>query len=113
MNEYIPHKQDIVILNFDPSVGKEIQKRRPAVVVSNNKYNEYTGLIAVCPITHVANNAMLQSGLLVKVHSEHVDGYVNPLQMHTFDYQKRQVEKVDVMDSADFVDVWQNLNFIF
>ncbi|MGC4441267.1 type II toxin-antitoxin system PemK/MazF family toxin, partial [Streptococcus suis] len=49
---YIPKKQDIVWIDFDPSRGKEIKKRRPAVVVSSDNYNKQTGMIAVCPITH-------------------------------------------------------------
>lgn len=32
---------DIVLLDFDPSAGTEIQKRRPAVIVSNDTYNEF------------------------------------------------------------------------
>ncbi len=30
----IPAKGDIVYINFDPQVGKEQRKRRPAVVIS-------------------------------------------------------------------------------
>lgn len=35
----------------DPSVGREIQKRRPCVVVSSNIVNANAGLCIVCPIT--------------------------------------------------------------
>jgi Growth inhibitor len=35
----------------DPSVGKEIQKKRPCVVVSSNTLNAFSGLSIVCPIT--------------------------------------------------------------
>jgi mRNA interferase MazF len=35
----------------DPSVGKEIQKKRPCVVVSSNTLNALSGLAVVCPIT--------------------------------------------------------------
>ena len=28
---YIPHQRDIVFINFDPSLGAEIKKRRTAV----------------------------------------------------------------------------------
>lgn len=35
----------------DPSVGKEIQKRRPCVVVSANAVNERSGLAIVVPLT--------------------------------------------------------------
>lgn len=34
MTEYIPTKGDIVWIDFDPSTGKEIKKRRPTLVVS-------------------------------------------------------------------------------
>ena len=30
MARYVPDKGDIVLLDFDPSAGKEIIKRRPA-----------------------------------------------------------------------------------
>ncbi|EQB4806945.1 type II toxin-antitoxin system PemK/MazF family toxin, partial [Enterococcus faecalis] len=32
--KYIPKKGDIVWIDFDPSAEKEIQKRRPGLVVS-------------------------------------------------------------------------------
>ncbi|HEM6031064.1 TPA: type II toxin-antitoxin system PemK/MazF family toxin, partial [Streptococcus suis] len=53
-DNYIPQKQDIIWIDFDPSLGKEIQKRRPALVVSSHKYSQMTGFVAVCPITHGA-----------------------------------------------------------
>ncbi|EAA0246186.1 type II toxin-antitoxin system PemK/MazF family toxin, partial [Listeria monocytogenes] len=31
--KYIPKKGDIVWIDFDPAAGKEIQKRRPGLVV--------------------------------------------------------------------------------
>lgn len=31
---YIPRQRDFVFINFDPSLGSEIKKRRPAVVVT-------------------------------------------------------------------------------
>ncbi|MTW31059.1 type II toxin-antitoxin system PemK/MazF family toxin, partial [Streptococcus pneumoniae] len=46
--DYIPEKQDIIWIDFDPSVGREIQKRRPAIVVSRREYSERTGFVAVC-----------------------------------------------------------------
>ncbi|WP_366522824.1 type II toxin-antitoxin system PemK/MazF family toxin [uncultured Planococcus sp.] len=36
----MPAQGDLVYLNFDPSTGMEIQKRRPAIVLSNTEYNK-------------------------------------------------------------------------
>ena len=48
---YVPDKGDIVSLSFDPSAGNEIMKRRPALVISRQAFNEHTGFAIVAPIT--------------------------------------------------------------
>ena len=42
---------DICIAALDPVVGKEISKKRPVVIVSNNKNNVFSGTVTVLPIT--------------------------------------------------------------
>ena len=51
MKRYIPERNEIIWLDFEPSLGKEIGKYRPALVLSSKAYNQQTGLLICCPIS--------------------------------------------------------------
>lgn len=42
---------EVWLANLDPTVGGEIQKTRPVVVVSNDTNNQYNSVVTVLPIT--------------------------------------------------------------
>ena len=42
---------DVVLVNLDPTIGVEIKKTRPAIVLSNDGINQYSQLAAVVPLT--------------------------------------------------------------
>lgn len=46
-----PKRGEIWWISFDPSVGGEIQKTRPAVIVSNDVANKYLNRVQVVPLT--------------------------------------------------------------
>lgn len=51
MASYIPDRNDIIWLDFEPTKGKEVGKYRPALVLSSKQYNQQTGLLICCPIS--------------------------------------------------------------
>lgn len=46
-----PRRYDIHFADLNPTVGAEIRKVRPVVVVSQNEMNRYLGTVVVCPLT--------------------------------------------------------------
>ena len=42
-------------INFEPSIGGEIRKQRPAIIVSNDAANHYLNRVQVVPITSNVN----------------------------------------------------------
>lgn len=41
----------IVLVNLDPTVGSEMKKTRPCVIISPNEMNKYLQTIVIAPIT--------------------------------------------------------------
>ena len=41
----------IVLVNLDPTIGSEIKKTRPCVIISPNEMNKYLRTIIVAPMT--------------------------------------------------------------
>lgn len=42
---------DVFLVNLDPSVGSEIQKTRPCVVISPDEMNRYIATFIIAPMT--------------------------------------------------------------
>lgn len=46
-----PARGEVWLINLDPTVGREIQKTRPCVVVSPPEINEHLSVMLVAPLT--------------------------------------------------------------
>jgi mRNA interferase MazF len=42
---------EVYLAALDPTLGREIAKTRPVVIVSNDKNNEYAGTVTILPLT--------------------------------------------------------------
>ena len=45
------NQYDIVLVNLDPTIGSEMKKTRPCVVLSPNEMNKYLQTIVIAPLT--------------------------------------------------------------
>lgn len=76
----------IIYINFDPSAGAEIQKRRPAVVVSNDILSETSPFAWVVPILHGTDYP-----LHVQLDNRtQTNGTVYVEQLKSFDFHQRK-----------------------
>ena len=46
-----PKRSDIYLVNFDPTIGHEVKKSRPALIITNNINNEYSPVLTVIPLS--------------------------------------------------------------
>ena len=63
LNQY-----DIVLVNLDPTVGSEIKKTRPCVIISPDEMNKYLRTIVVAPMT--TNTKKYPTRIAVKSHGK-------------------------------------------
>ncbi len=45
------HRFDVFLVNLDPTLGKEIQKTRPCLIISPDEMNDYIATVIIAPMT--------------------------------------------------------------
>ncbi len=93
---YVPERGDVIWVDFDPTRGIEIQKTRPALVLSPKIFNQRTKLVLVAPITSTVRS----HGFEVALTGQQVSGVVMCQQTRTLDYQARNIKKVEQASKA-------------
>lgn len=104
---YIPKQKDIVFLDFDPTKGHEQKGYRPAIVISNDVFNQNTKMIMLCPIT--SNDKDFPTHYLLH-DSKKIKGSVLCEHIRSIDYEIRNVKYVEKASDEDFENVMNLLN---
>ncbi len=98
---YIPDRNDLVLLDFDPTKGKEIGKYRPALVLSSKAYSKASGLLICCPISTSIRNTPTE----VPINNLDKPSVVASSLIQTLDYKKRSIEFISKAESGVFEEV--------
>ena len=96
---YIPQRGDIVTIDFDPHQrGVEIQKRRPALVLSTRDFNISQNVSVVCAITHTKITHDKKKKYQVKIPGGlKTIGFIQTDKIKCFDWRERQAVLFDEM----------------
>jgi mRNA interferase MazF len=86
----------IVLVNLDPTIGSEMKKTRPCVVISPDEMNKYLQTIVVAPMT--SNSKPYPTRVEVK-HNK-TKGWVVLDQIRTID-RKRIVKSFDTLTDKE------------
>lgn len=54
--DLVAKRFDVFLVNLDPTVGSEIQKTRPAVIISPDEMNDHIHTVIVAPMTTKGND---------------------------------------------------------
>jgi len=91
----LPKSGEIIYIDFDPSAGSEIQKRRPAVVVSNNQLMVTSPFVWVVPILHGKFNGEDYPLHVYLDKRTKIEGTIYIEQLKSFDYLRRDWKFVE------------------
>ncbi|HIF9476041.1 TPA: type II toxin-antitoxin system PemK/MazF family toxin [Photobacterium damselae] len=101
MVKYIPQRNDIVWLDFEPVKGKEIGKYRPALVLSSKEYNQKSGLLICCPISTSIRGSVTE----VSVKNLDKPSVVAASLIQTLSWADRSAKLITTADSGVMEDV--------
>ncbi|MBU2554008.1 MAG: type II toxin-antitoxin system PemK/MazF family toxin [Bacteroidetes bacterium] len=74
----------IVLVNLDPTIGSEIKKTRPCVIISPNEMNKYLQTIVVAPMTTTSRKYPTR----IEVKHDRKIGWIVIDQIKTIDKQR-------------------------
>ena len=83
LNQY-----EIVLVNLDPTIGSEIKKIRPCLIISPNEMNKFLQTLIIAPITSASKPYPTR----IEIKGKETKGWVVIDQIRTVD--KRRITKI-------------------
>ena len=103
LNQY-----QIILVNLDPTVGSEMKKTRPCVIISPNEMNKYLQTIVIAPMTSNSKSYPTR----VEVKHNKTKGWVVLDQIRTID-RKRVVKCFDFLTEKEIIKIKATIQEIY
>jgi len=104
----VMRRGDVHLVRLDPTLGSEIHKTRPCVVVSPDELNQHLRTVVVAPMTTGGHGYPWR----VRCRFQRRSGFVALDQIRTVD-QERLVKRLGEIASGSLADVLQGLQEMF
>jgi mRNA interferase MazF len=99
---------DVHLVRFDPTLGSEIQKTRPCVIVSPDELNAHLRTVIVAPMTTGGRAYPWR----IRCRFQNRSGYVVLDQLRTVDHE-RLVKRLGALSTATVSEVLDGLQEMF
>ncbi len=90
----VVNRFDVYLINLDPTIGSEIQKTRPCVIISPDEMNRHIHTVIIAPMTTAGREYPTR----IKCEFKEKKGQVVVDQIRTID-KKRLIKKLGSLDS--------------
>src|SRR5690606_31108806 len=101
---------EIVLVNLDPTIGSEMKKTRPCIVISPNEMNKYLQTIVIAPLTSSSKSYPTR----IEIKQEKTKGWIVLDQIRSIDRMRivkklgtlteREIEKIKFVIKETYVD---------
>ena len=99
---------EIFLIALDPTIGHEIKKTRPCLVISPNEMNDYISTVVIAPMTTKSHD--YPSRVSIKFMKK--EGWIILDQIRCID-KSRLVKKLGILEEKDIKKVKEILKEIF
>lgn len=110
MVNYIPQERDIVYINFSPIKGHEQKGVRPALVLSNRLFNQFTNMVVLCPIS--TNNKTFPTHYQFKSLKK-INGSALCEHLRSADFKERHIDFIEKCSKEDYDEVIELVKCFF
>jgi mRNA interferase MazF len=92
----IVQQYEVYVVNVDPTIGSEIKKTRPCVIISPDEMNKYLDMVVIAPITSQSKRYPTR----IKIELEGNDNWVVLDQIRTID-KSRLTKRIALLNKKE------------
>lgn len=90
------NQYEILLVNLDPTIGSEIKKTRPCLIISPNEINHNLRTVVIAPMTTKSHNYPTR----IKVKHNNQEGWIIIDQIRTID-KRRVIKKLGQLTPSE------------